>query len=409
MLIGVGIPLKITGVSQQQVKQQQKPTVQQQTVKQAQRPRISRGKRPTPAKVESVLDVVVDNAGDLYILDINNFCVWRLDKEGKAVRVAGGGNPAEGNGDDGPATEAWFEYPNSITLDGSGNLYISDHVEHRVRRVDRRGVITTVAGTGEPGFSGDGGPGSDASLNNPTGIATDSEGCLYIADSNNSRVRKVNTDGIITTVVGSGKYPRINYNGGLASDAELLSPTTLTIDSSGNMYIGDGTQVWKVERMGIVRRVAGFREFQAGQTPVLPKDLAIDEAGNVYIADYSTQSILKLDPDGVLTTVVARVSGSENAKHLTVSDLQSPNSVAIDKEGLLLVAGGNKLMRIDLRERKVHQVILPRLSSPQSRGEGISRPPALIRWAAGRRPGDAGADRDVHWPAERSSAAFIGT
>ena len=141
-------------------------------------------------------------------------------------------------GDNGPAIDARLAFPTGVAVDGAGNLYIADSRNHRIRKVDSSGTITTIAGTGELGFGGDGGPATDARLAAPTGVAVDGAGNLYIADSDNQRIRKVDSSGTITTIAGSGE-PGFSGDGGPASEGRLAFPTGVATDGAGNVYIAD--------------------------------------------------------------------------------------------------------------------------------------------------------------------------
>ena len=141
-------------------------------------------------------------------------------------------------GDNGPGNEARLDFPSGVAVDGAGNLYIADSENHRIRKVDATGTITTVAGSGEPGYSGDGGPATEAQLTWPSGVAVDGAGNLYIADSENHRIRKVDATGTITTVAGSGE-PGYSGDGGPATEAQLTWPSGVAVDGAGNLYIAD--------------------------------------------------------------------------------------------------------------------------------------------------------------------------
>jgi sugar lactone lactonase YvrE len=236
---------------------------------------------------------------------------------GATISTVIGGNVGDGR----RATEALVNRPTDVIVDREGNIYFAEEFYDRVRRVDARtGIITTVAGNGVSGFSGDGGPATAASLDRPEGIALDASGHLYIADFGNHRVRRVNMQtGIITTVAGNGTPPRNPRDpagdGGLATMANLNNPIGLAFDATGNLYIGDFNdyRVRKVNAMtGMISTFAGdgnVRDFdplyvgQATRTPVNPAGLAFDAMGNLYIADLRAHLIRKVDPAGMLSTI----------------------------------------------------------------------------------------------------------
>lgn len=189
------------------------------------------------ARLSRPVGLTLDAEGNLYVADVSNHRIRKVDTEGRISTVAGSGEAGFG-GDGGPAVEAPLFRPRDVAVDGEGNLYIADTDNHRIRRVDRDGIITTVVGNGEVGFSGDGGPALEASLSLPRSVAVDGAGCLFISDMGNLRIRQVNRDGIITTVVGNGEFG-FSGDGGPALAASLSLPRGVRVDSSGAIYIAD--------------------------------------------------------------------------------------------------------------------------------------------------------------------------
>jgi uncharacterized protein (TIGR03437 family) len=254
----------------------------------------------TSAQLAEPESVAVDSAGNLYIADFFN-CRIRKVAHGVITTVAGNGTPGFG-GDSGPATSAQLNYPTGVSVDAAGNLYIADQANNRVRKVSG-GVITTVAGNGTLGFSGDNGPATTAQLNGPAGIAVDAAGNLYIADYGNSRVRKV-SGGVITTVAGNGTAGFSGDNGP-ATSARLNSPEGVAVDSAGNLYVADlGNNRIRRVSGGVITTVAGTgtRGFSGDNGPAinaeldLPLGSAIDAAGNIYIVDSGSNRIRLLTP-----------------------------------------------------------------------------------------------------------------
>ena len=206
-------------------------------------------------------DVAVDNFGNLYIADTSNRRVRKMDLAGIITTVAGTGSFGSG-GDGGPAVDAQLSDLEGVFLDGPGNLYIADTSNHRVRRVDPAGVITTVAGTGTSGFSGDGGQATNAQLDSPSGVVigrpgTPQVGDLFIADSGNHRVRRVE-DGTITTIAGDGTLG-FGGDGGPAAAAQLGNPRKLAFDQVGNLFVThwSGSRVRRITSLGQIETVAG--------------------------------------------------------------------------------------------------------------------------------------------------------
>ena len=249
------------------------------------------------AQLSYPVAVALDGAGNLFISDSNNCVVRRVDQQtGVITTVAGTGEPGY-SGDGGLAVEARLHELGGLGLDGVGNLYIADLENSVVRRVDQQSsVITTVAGTGEPGYSGDGGPAVEAQLSYPVAVALDGAGNLFISDSNNCVVRRVDQQtGVITTVAGTGE-PGYSGDGGLAVEARLRELGGLGLDGVGNLYIADleNSVVRRVDQQtSVITTVAGTGEpgYSGDGGPAVeaqlsyPVAVALDGAGNLFIAE----------------------------------------------------------------------------------------------------------------------------
>lgn len=208
-------------------------------------------------RIASPGGITVDSAGNVYVSDLNGSAVYRLDKSGVLTTVAGGMFGFSGDG--GPATKASLYFPSGVALDSAGNIYFADKGNNRVRKVDTKGIITTFAGTGTAGYSGDGGPATSAKLGlNLTaayqGVAVDSAGNVYIADPQNNRIRMVNPAGIISTFAGNGTPFATgslgNGDGGPPASASITSPYGVKVDSAGNVFIADTSH-------GLIRKITG--------------------------------------------------------------------------------------------------------------------------------------------------------
>jgi sugar lactone lactonase YvrE len=201
----------------------------------------------TAALVDLPVATAFDAAGRMFIADQANQRVRMVDVNGIITTVVGAGPPAGFAGDGGPATQARLRLPvgqsaqpgGRITFDAPGNLYIADTSNNRIRKIDTNGIITTVAGNGLKGFGGDGGPATAAALNDPRDVAIDADGNLYIADTINNRIRKVDTNGIITTFAGQGGSGGFAGDGGAPLQARFTYPSGLAFDSQGSLYIAD--------------------------------------------------------------------------------------------------------------------------------------------------------------------------
>ena len=234
------------------------------------------------------VDVVADASGNIYIVDNGNNRIRKVDSQGLMKTVAGGG-PCCGLSDGGPATHAVLNTPRGVAVDVVGNLYIADNAHHRIRRVAANGRISTIAGNGGTGVSGDGGPATAATLSSPWGVAVDIAGNVYFAAD--SRIRKVSPGGTIVTVAGGGTQWNV-IDGIPATRATLGVVRGLVVDRNGNLYFLDDSlnssfRVRKVGPDGIITSVVGGLGYNA-------TDLALDSAGNLYIADHRQNRILKI-------------------------------------------------------------------------------------------------------------------
>jgi uncharacterized repeat protein (TIGR01451 family) len=261
--------------------------------------------------------VAVDASGNVYIADTGNGRVREVTA-GTITTIAGGGIAGGFSGDGGPATDAQFGL-GGVGLDALGNLYLTDALNNRVRKVVADGTITTVAGNGTAGYSGDGGPATGAKLSSPSAANGDASGTLYIADAGNNVVRKVSPNGTITTVAGNGK---VGYSGdgGPAVAAELNDPVSVAPDAFGNLYISDSRNnaVRKVAANGIITTVVA-----GGQGTALaePLQVATDTQGNLYIADWLYDEIPKVTANGTLTTLLIDPTSGDAPAGVAVDSL----------------------------------------------------------------------------------------
>ena len=297
--------------------------------------------------------VTVDSTGNLFFVD-GSYRVRRVAPSGTIATVAGNGTQGY-SGDGGPAVNAQLRYPYAIAVDAAGSLFITD--DKSIRKVTTTGIISTLAGNGTQGFSGDGGPAVSAQLNYPSSLAVDKDGNLFIADSYNSRVRKVSPDGIITTVAGNGGSG-FTGDGGPATDATFLDLQGIAIDQAGNLYIVDcdydsgNARIRKVSTGGVITTVAGngTTGFSGDGGPATSAQLsgaeavAVDAAGNIYIADSYNNRLRKVTPDGIINTVAganaASLSSSGDGGPATSAQLGIPHGVVVDAAGNLYIADG---------------------------------------------------------------------
>jgi uncharacterized protein (TIGR03437 family) len=283
---------------------------------------------------------------------------------GNIQTVAGNGNSAF-SGDGGPATKAGINVPVDVYLDSSGNMFITDQFNNRIRKVTPGGTISTVAGNGTAGYAGDGGPAVDAEINTPTGIRGDSAGNLYIADAGNQRIRKVNRSGIISTIAGNGS---VGYSGdgGPAVDAGFYNPVRVAILPNGNILVADQSD----HRVRLINSSTGIISTFAGNgigTPETgafsgdggraisaslnnPTAVAVNASGDVYISDQHNQRIRKVSLSGIITTIAGNGSAGYGGDGgpATKATLNYPGGINVD-------AAGNVYFNDDLnfRTRKI--------------------------------------------------------
>jgi sugar lactone lactonase YvrE len=310
----------------------------------------------TSAELYSPYGVAIDASGNLFIADVGNARIRKVTQAGIISTIAGYG--AYGfSGDGGLATSAALDYPMSVAVSPSGNLFIADAANNRIRKVTTDGVINTLAGNGSSGIGGDGGPATSARLNYPTGVAVDSSGNLYVADTLNYRIRKVTSDGMIRTLAGNGSIG-FSGDGGPAASARLNYPTGVAADLFGNLYFADTLNycIRKVTPAGFINTVAGngTSGFSGDGGPATsaeldyPVGVAIDSSGNLFIADSDGHRIRRVTPDGIIHTIAGNGNSgfSGDGGPAASAMVNSPTGVAIDASGNLYISdAGNARIR----------------------------------------------------------------
>jgi len=289
--------------------------------------------------------------------------IFSLQINAQIISTVVGNGLATYAGDGGQATSAELTLPMSVTTDAVGNIYIADYGNSSLRKVNTSGIITTIAGNGVEGFSGDGGQATAAQLDSLTGVTVDAAGNIYITDTYNNRIRKINTLGIITTIAGNGT---IGYSGdgGQATNAQLNLPiSSVAIDAAGNIYIADlnNSCVRKINTSGIISTITGnnFIGINGGfsgdggqATAAALSNVAavtFDAAGNLYISDSNNNRIRKIDVSGIITTIAGNGGYGLNGDggQATNSELSAPVGITFDSAGNLYIADeANNVIRM---------------------------------------------------------------
>ncbi len=310
----------------------------------------------TNAQFQNLVGIAMDTAGNLYVPDYNNNVVRKVDTGGIITTIAGTG-AAGYTGDGGPASAAKLDHPWNVFVDAPGNVYIAEQANSTIRKINTSGIITTIAGNGSSGYSGDGGAATAATFNEPWGIAMSDAGDLYISDVNNNRIRKVNPFGTVSSVAGTGSF---GYNGDniLATTAELSFPTGI-VWLAGKLYIADklnnrirvltGTMITTVAGTG-TQGNSGDGGLATAAEIYNPAGLAADSAGNLLFTDLGNHVVRK-----ITGTAISRVAGngthgySGDGSNALAAQLSQPWGVAAGKHNSLFIADKN-----NYRVRKVY-------------------------------------------------------
>lgn len=305
---------------------------------------------------------------DLYITDYGNRRIRKIDGDGIISTVAGNGS-SSATGDGGPATSASIGCPIGLEISSSNEILFTDDCNQVVRKISSAGIITTIAGTGVLGYSGDGGPAIAAQLKYPEDVAVDAAGNVYISDTSNSRVRKIDLNGMINTVAGTGSPGNATGDGGPATLARISNPHGIDVDAAGNLYIATDDRVRRVDQAGIITTIAGdgsssniaAAATEGGPATLQsldePRDIEVSVDGTVYIAEYFGCKVRKAKFDRLLGqyrmrtiagTGVCGYSGDSGSP--SEFALNNPSGLAISDEGdLFVVDSGNlRVLRLSL-------------------------------------------------------------
>ena len=304
----------------------------------------------TAAQFRYPYGVVVDASGNVYVADYNNHRIRRITPAGVVSTFAGSGTEGFANG---TGASAQFNSPVGIALDASGNMYVADSDNHRIRKITPAGAVTTLAGSGTYGFAD--GTGASAQFKCPHGVAVDASGNVYVADRYNHCIRKITPAGAVTTLAGSGTE---GFADGTSVAAQFKHPYGVAVDASGNVYVADtnNDRIRKITPAGAVTTLAGGNNsgfadgVGAAARFTTPTGITIDAAGNLYVAEYNNQRIRRITPAGAVTTLAG--SGTHGFADGTGATAQfySPFSVALDASGNIYVGDSynNRIRKIEI-------------------------------------------------------------
>jgi len=301
--------------------------------------------------------IAVDIAGNLYIADRGNSRIRKVDRAGIITTIVGDGTTGY-SGDGGLATTAKLKLPQGVVVDKSGNIYIADEGNDAIRKVNALGIISSVVGSAGSGFAGDGGVATAAKVSNVSGVAVDNVGNVYICDKGNNRIRKIDAKGIIRTVAGNGS-PGYGGDGGPATAAQLSSPQTVTVDKWGNIFIGDfhNNRVRKVDTAGVITTIVGtgVRGYTGDGGPATAAQISDegsafpDNYGNIYIADLYNNAVRVINTAGIITTIAGTGLGGDSGDGgpATAAKLNGPAFVTVSDAGDLYISDqGNNVIRM---------------------------------------------------------------
>ena len=311
------------------------------------------GGQATAANMYGAEGMIFDNMGNLYFADVGNSAIRMINTNGIITTITGGNGPLSYGGDGGPATNAKLAEPTYVVFDMVGNILVADDNNGIIRRINTAGIINTIAGMPQlNGYGGDGGQATNAYLNHPTSVICDNSGNIFIDDGGDFRVRKVNTSGIITPFAGDGVHGN-NGDGGQATLAKLEGASSIVFDMNWNLYIGTEFNIRKVDTNGIISTIAGGvvpgYSGDGGQATNAELDnidaMVFDNAGNLFIADASNNVVRKISTAGIITTIVGNGYGagaatggySGDGGPATAAELFYPKGLTFDAQGNLYI------------------------------------------------------------------------
>lgn len=329
------------------------------------------GGQATSASFKTPSSVTFDSKGDLYISDSGNHRIRKVTMSTGIISTVAGNGKSAASGDGSAATAASLSYPGHVLVDSLGNLYIADTNNNKIRKVDTSGKISTFAGTGRAWFGGDGGLATYADLQYPTAVVMDATGRFLISDSRNNRVRRIDVDGKINTIAGG-----FSGDGGLATAALINYPSGITRDKTGNLYISDtiNSRVRKIDGNGIITTYAGttFNGYYGDNGPAtaarlsMPTAVLMDSANNLYIADTFNHRIRAVDASGTIRTLAGngKTDGKGDGGQATAASMVAPDDLALADGILYVTEGGNGRIRAINLSTGIISTLISSLSRP---------------------------------------------
>jgi len=291
----------------------------------------------TAARFNGPTSLVIDASGNVYVSDQSNQRIRKITPAGVVSTFAGSGTGGFANG---TGTAAQFDIPVDLAVDASGTMYVADSNNHCIRKITPAGVVSTFAGNIQGSIDG---TGTSARFNYPNGVAVDGSGNVYVADLFNHRIRKITPAGVVSTFAGNTQ----GYADGTGTSARFNRPSSLVIDASGNVYVADtgNHRIRKITPAGVVSTFAGSTFGYVDGTGAAakfntPVGLAVDASGNIYVADFYNHSIRKITPDGVVTTLAGSTTGYADGTG-TAAQFNNPTGVVVDVSGNMYVADYN--------------------------------------------------------------------
>ncbi|UPT69690.1 MAG: T9SS type A sorting domain-containing protein [Flavobacterium sp. JAD_PAG50586_2] len=291
------------------------------------------------AQFNTPYSIAVDASENVYVIETNSHAIRKITATGIVTTFAG--NQSNSGFLDGQNNAALFASPKGLDVDASGNVYVADASNNRIRKISAAGTVTTIAGDGTAGYLD--AQGTAAKFNNPTGVALTSSGMLYVSDTSNNRIRAISTSGLVTTLAGNGSPAMVNGQG---TAAQFNAPRAIAVDASANVYVVDysNNRVRKITSAGLVSTLSGTGSFGAvnGAASVAtfkyPEGIAVDAAGNVFVADVTNNCIRKITSTGDTSTYAGSATrGLENGQTGTMAMFNMPVSVAVTSAGVTYV------------------------------------------------------------------------